>query len=106
MRMLLMMAGLTTGFSMPAAAHYLWKNGQPVPSWVKTLCCGKADAHMLEPSDVWQDEHGAYHIKGNEGIVLPKQVLPSQDGRYWAFYASYPDGTQSTIYCLFVPFSM
>lgn len=106
MRTFLLATGLSICLCASASAHFQWRIGAPVPSWVETLCCGKADAHMLEPSDVWQDAHGAYHVKGNKGIVPPHLVLPSQDGQYWAFYSSRPDGTQTAIYCLFVPFSM
>lgn len=40
-------------FSLTEAyAHDYWRNGEPVPSWVKVVCCGRTDAHHLRPDEV------------------------------------------------------
>ena len=90
------------GWAAPAIAHDTWQNGDPVPAWVKGYCCGKADAKHLRPDQVHQTEHG-YVVDGNNTVVPFNLALPSEDGSYWAFWREYPDGTKSTIFCLFVP---
>jgi hypothetical protein len=39
-------------FLSPTYAHDYWADGKPVPNWVKTSCCGPADAHHLRPDQV------------------------------------------------------
>lgn len=100
---LLIVWGFVHVLSLPrASAHDRWADGSAVPSWVKTFCCGPEDVH-----------HYAYdEVKVTpDGVVLPdyhkpvplSRALPSQDGDYWAFFATHANGEQSEIYCLFVP---
>jgi hypothetical protein len=94
----------------PAWAHDRWANADPVPDWIKTSCCGKADAHHLRPEQVhdmgdWYEVDG-YH--GNGGRIPRIRATPSQDGEYWIFYGeghalSGGDPIQSGVYCFFVP---
>ena len=93
----------------PACAHTRWADGSEVPAWVKSSCCGPADAHHLDPSDVTLEDDG-YHIKGYEHVIPVGKALPSQDGDYWLFYSTTREGyggnyqyLQSYPYCFFVP---
>ena len=99
--LVLVFAGAT-----PSCAHQTWGNGLPVPEWVSKACCGPADAHRLEPDEVHRVEHG-YVIQGYPNIVYDAQVLPSEDGEYWAFYSTFTDAdgvkAYSSVYCFFAP---
>lgn len=86
-------------------AHDKWADGSPVPEWVKRYCCSPDDIHHYRYDEVKITR---------EGFVLPDypKVIPaddklhvfkSEDGDYWAFFATYSDGTKSDIYCLFAP---
>ncbi len=90
----------------PSQAHQTWGNGLPVPEWVSRSCCGPADAHRLTPDQVRRVENG-YVIQGYPNIIYDAQVLPSEDGEYWAFYAVFKDsdGVQAftSVYCFFAP---
>jgi hypothetical protein len=88
----------------PAMAHDRWANNEPVPSWVKTMCCGPEDVHHLTHDQVELRPDG-YHIQGYHDVVPVSQALPSQDGDYWAFYRELGDGTTTSMYCFFTPFS-
>ena len=84
-----------------ASAHDYWANGKKVPDWVKSSCCGQADAHALEPEQV-HHMNGYYLVDGYNGRILDAQAIPSQDGHYWIFYRD--DGkSQSGVFCFFVP---
>lgn len=124
------LATLALALSIPslALAHTRWSNGDPIPSWVKSSCCGPADAHHLEPSQV-HDEGDYYTVDGYTGgsyagkilklvngmgergqtIQVPNpSIIPSQDGDYWIFYndhlgSGFGANTQSNVYCFFVP---
>jgi hypothetical protein len=87
--------------STPALAHDHWSNGEPVPAWVKSQCCGKDDAHHLRASAVHIMADG-FHIDGLKTVVPMTSALPSPDGSYWAFWsaASEPD---PAIRCFFAP---
>lgn len=82
----------------PATAHQLWADGSAVPSWVKSSCCGPADAHILGPNDYSIDAEG-FHVKGIKMVVPLDKVLPSRDGQVWAFYPFL--GENANIYCVF-----
>ncbi len=86
----------------PASAHDFWSNGEPVPPWVKSACCGPEDVHHLKPSAVHLMPDG-YHIDGIDVVVPEARALPSPDGGYWAFWNPAYEPTP-LIYCLFVPF--
>ena len=93
------MIGLT-GFGVGRAwPHDVWANGDKVPAWVATSCCGQADAHVLGPDDYFIDSAG-FHVKGIGMTVPLDKVLPSQDGKVWAFYPS-GVGENAKIYCVF-----
>lgn len=86
----------------PAAAHDRWADGNAVPAWVKRHCCGVEDVHHLRPDQVVTTANG-YLVDGVRTKIPFEQALPSEDGDYWVFYRNYPDGTQSIVYCFFVP---
>lgn len=72
--------------SLPLAfSHEKWADGTIPPAWVKAACCGQADAHILGSNDYWIDAHG-FHVVGIDQAVPIDKVLPSQDGKVWAFY--------------------
>lgn len=113
MRRLLALALLCAS---PAFAHNEWANGAKIPDWVKSSCCGPADAHHLNPDQVTRDGD-VYHVVGYGRPIPVSQALPSQDGDYWIFYreggseqcaVEAPGGhcwkeEQSGVYCFFVP---
>lgn len=86
-------------FATITLAHDKWANGDSVPSWIKSACCGQADAHILGLDEYSIDATG-FHVRGiNMSFPLDK-VLPSQDGNVWAFYP--PNvGLNAQIYCVF-----
>jgi len=68
----------------PAGAHDFWANGEPVPAWVKSSCCGPQDVHRL------RRRRGACHggrvsHRWLDDVVPISRALPSPDGSYWAF---------------------
>ena len=87
----------------PALAPDQWSNGKPLPSWIKSACCGAADAHRLRPDQVAFNARGEYVIEGYNEAVAARFALPSQDGDYWIFYRDNLDGSQSAVFCFFVP---
>jgi hypothetical protein len=86
----------------PACAHEQWANGNPVPDWVKSSCCGPEDVHHLTAQQVHAMSDG-WHVEGYRDVLPYGRELPSQDGDYWIFYKSYPDGSQTPVYCFFAP---
>ena len=100
-------------------AHDEWANGQPVPAWVKSSCCGAADAHHLRVEQVHGPygagegpkpgmRHSYYLIDGYPWPVGGDLAQPSQDGEYWLFYkeaagVGYSADSPSGVYCFFVP---
>jgi hypothetical protein len=109
MRGLIAILGALAAF--PASAHDQWTNGAPIPDWVKTSCCGPADAHHLTSDQVHR--YGDYYRVDGYLRPIPIAVaLPSQDGDYWVFYRDKDgapgvngagSGGQSGVYCFFVP---
>ena len=85
----------------PALAHDFWVNGEEVPAWVRSSCCGKADAHHIRASALHIMADG-YHIDGISTVIPMSRALPSQDGQVWGFWAV-PTVPNPIIYCLFVP---
>lgn len=92
----------TLVIASPVLAHDRWANGDPVPPWVKRACCGPEDAHQLTLDDVHATPKG-WIVAGYHQAIPMGSELPSQDGHYWIFYRNYEDGSQSTVYCFFVP---
>ena len=87
---------------VPALAHDRLADGSPVPDWIKKSCCGPQDYHPLTPDQV-QARPDGWHVAGYNKVVPYGKELPSPDGTYAGFWLDYGDGTQSPIYCLFVP---
>ena len=67
-------------FPSAAHAHDRWDNGEPVPGWVKTECCGPKDAHHLRPDQVRRNAAGDYVVDIHPDPIPAHIVLPSQDG--------------------------
>ena len=97
MKRLLAVLLLTT----PASAHDAWINGEPIPSWVRSSCCGPSDAHHIPASAVRVMPDG-YHIDGINTVVPIDRALPSQDGAIWGFWLPTAE-PNPTIYCFFFP---
>ena len=87
-----------------ARAHDRWANNEPVPPWVKSVCCGPEDVHHLRPEQVQISPDG-YRVDGYPDPIPVEQALPSPDGDYWIFYKRFPAGDVSKVYCFFTPFS-
>jgi hypothetical protein len=85
-----------------ALAHDQWANGQPVPPWVKKACCGPEDAHHLSADQVHFSSEG-WRVDGYQKLIPNGSELPSPDGTYWIFYRTFSDGSQTSVYCFFVP---
>ena len=83
-----------------AQAHDRWANGRPVPSWVKSACCGPDEVHQLNLSQIHKVKAG-WIIEGIANIVPDDRVYPSEDGTVWGFWA--PEGEDAFVQCLFVP---
>lgn len=99
-------------FAGPALAHDRWKNGDPVPAWIKSSCCGPNDVHLLDPSQITRDAADDYVVNdgGHVFRIKADKALPSQDGYSWIFYnanqancQTEQDGMQPCVYCFFVP---
>ena len=92
----------TLALFQTAHAHDRWDNGEQVPAWVKTECCGPKDAHHLRPEQVRRNAAGDYVVDIYPFPVPARLALPSQDGDYWLFF--YEDyGVYGGIRCFFVP---
>ena len=67
---------------------------------------GRANAHHLTPDQVHRVDDG-FLIDGYPKIVYDAQVLPSQDGEYWAFYSRWDDADGhrmfTSVFCFFAP---
>jgi hypothetical protein len=85
-----------------AHAHDRWDNGEKVPAWVKTVCCGANDVHHVRPEQVRRNAAGDYVVDIYPFPVPARLALPSQDGDYWLFF--YEDyGVYGRVRCFFVP---
>jgi hypothetical protein len=92
------MIGLT-GFGIGHAwPHDFWANGDPVPGWIKSACCGQAEAHVLGSDEYSIDSRG-FHVRGIAKAFPMNEILPSQDGKVWAFYNN--AGENAVIHCVF-----
>ena len=100
----LLVATLLVMMLSRAHAHNTWANDQPVPPWVKAVCCGPDDVHHLRPNQV-QIRPDGWHVEGYPDPIPTDQALPAPDGDYWIFYKHFPDGQVSKVYCFFTPFS-
>jgi len=84
--------------ALPASGHDLWANGMPVPSWIKTACCGPSEAHRLVASQVHALPDG-YHVDGLSTVIPYSRVQPSPDGEFWGFWNSY--ALNPVVFCFF-----
>jgi hypothetical protein len=101
---LLAVLSLCPGF---AHAHDTWADGKKVPDWIKQSCCGPADVHRLDVSNIhtapWNEDYMI--IDGYREPIRKATALPSEDGYVWIFYkddVNTPSG-QSAVYCVFLP---
>ena len=85
----------------PASAHDKWENGEPVPPWVKKLCCGPEDVHHIPAASVHIMADG-YHIDGIDTIIPMERAQPSPDGTFWGFWKESLEPTP-VIFCFFAP---
>lgn len=84
--------------------HDQWVNGDPVPLWVRSQCCGPEDVHHLTLDQVHLLPDG-FHVDGLKDPIPASKLLPSPDNEWWIFYRRFPDGSTSSVYCFFGPFS-
>lgn len=86
-------------------AHDIGCDGKPVPANIKSSCCGAADAHLINDSNLQPDINGSYivTIDGIRRLATADHVLPSPDGCYWVFYSN--SWIDSPIWCLLIPFN-
>jgi hypothetical protein len=89
-------------FSVPGAAHEIWSNGTPVPTWVKRYCCGPEDVHRLSMRQIHHVE-GGWRVDGYDRVIPDHRVLISQDEYVWIFYRTNADQSQSEAFCFFIP---
>jgi hypothetical protein len=83
-------------------AHEHWNNGERIPAWVKTACCGPNDVHHLRPEQIRRNAAGDYVVDVYPWPIPARMALPSQDGDYWLFF--YEDfGVYGRIRCFFAP---
>jgi hypothetical protein len=101
-RSILALAASLAPFLTAAHAHDQWDNGEPVPTWVKTVCCGPNEVHHLRPEQVRRNAIGDYVVDIYPFPIPARVALPSQDGDYWLFF--YEDyGIYGRVRCFFVP---
>ena len=102
MRLVVFFVTLLASFGA-AQSHEIWSDGTPVPGWIKAACCGPADAHHLRPDQVRRVSDDYYEVDGYFRPVPVAEALPSQDGEYWIFYKDNRSGSQTGVFCFFVP---
>ena len=71
-----------------AHAHDIDCTGNPVPRFIKSFCCGKADGHRLDPDQITRGVNGEYIVAegGYVFIVFANEALPSADSCSYIFY--------------------
>jgi len=70
---------------------------------VCSACRGATDALRLRPDQVTRSARGDYVVEGYHEPLAAKFALRSEDGEYWIFYRDNLDGSQSAVFCFFVP---
>jgi hypothetical protein len=83
-------------------ARPLGDNGESVPAWVKTECCGPKDAPHSRPDQVRRNAAGGYVVEIYPDPIPAHIPLPSQDGDYWLFFYNDYD-FYGGVRCFFVP---
>ena len=87
----------------PAVAHDQWANGKAVPAWIRSACCGSGGRASSPARSGLANARGDYVVEGYHEPLAARFALPSQDGEYWIFYRDNLDGSQSAVFCFFVP---
>jgi hypothetical protein len=100
----LLLGGFVALLPGVVGAHERWANNEPVPPWVKAICCGPEDVHHLRPDQVHVRPEG-WQVDGYPDTIPIDQAMPSPDGDYWIFYKHFPAGDVSKVYCFFTPFN-
>lgn len=102
--------GMLLGWNWGALAHSLDCKGHPVPTSTKWNCCGLADYHLLDASQVHENDDGSWDVvvkvKGKDLIlhVEKEHALPSVDGCFGIFFNPDSDsgrGHTPWPYCFF-----
>ena len=100
---LAIIGALVVNTMLPQAfAHERLADERPVPAWIKKACCGPNDYHALSAEQVHATPKG-WRIDGYKDTIPFGSELPSPDGTYHAFWIDHDDGTQSRMFCLFLP---
>jgi hypothetical protein len=75
------LAATLAGVSSLSSAHDADCRGRPPSSDTKLACCGKAEYHALDPSQVHRDAYGNYVVDVDGlTLVVPERVAePSGD---------------------------
>ena len=97
----LCLTALLLGFWARAEAHDRWENGDPVPQWVRSACCGPNDVHHIPNEDIRIMADG-YHINGLTTVIPFRSVLSSPDNTYWGFWRPIEEPAPY-IFCFFAP---
>jgi hypothetical protein len=91
----------------PAVSHDTWPDGSPVEDWVKASCCGMAEAHRFEQSQVHHLSDGGWKIDGYPWVVrIEPRPSPVRDDGYWLFYSTGDvpySGWVGPVVCFFAP---
>ena len=67
---------------IPVHGDYDWINKGKYRSTAGELCCGVDDCYQVAPERVQQNSEG-YALPDYNVTVPAKQVIPSEDGKYW-----------------------
>ena len=77
-RSILALAASLAAFLTAAHAHDHWDNGEPVPAWVKTVCCGPNEVHHLRPEQVRRNAIGDYVVDIYPFPIPARVALPER----------------------------
>jgi hypothetical protein len=80
MMRLALSATLCVAFGGAGEAHEAWADGEAIPAWIKSACCGPSDAHHLRPEQVHRISEELYEVDGYFRPIPVSEALPSADG--------------------------
>ena len=106
MRALVMVVALAA--ASPALAHNAGCDGKPVPAHISASCCGPADYHRLDPSQISEGGAGYLVHDGGHVFLVPREKAePSTDGCAAIFYTDNlgRDG-EPIVWCFQIPFGL
>ena len=63
---------LALAYACGAHAHDVWADGSTIPPWVKSMCCGPADAHR---DDLIDRIDGKTYVRGLENPVDEEKIF-------------------------------